>query len=265
MADVNQLLDAGGINMATSLQLALRGKDGLGANGDMIFGDPRIFQNEAVTPLVDVPGGTWEMAALPKIGWPARSIVNSPLFLFALACTGLFTYFAAQLSKSHRLIRQRHTELANEIEGRQAVELSLVQSEARFRALFERSPDPIWILRPNGVCTDANAAALRVFGFQDLKTLHRIKATDIAPPLKSDGQSTMFKAQVMLETALANDVHRFEWLHKRVDGTVFPTEITLCAVNLSGEPMLYAVVRDISDRKQAEELCLLKKLYFWTS
>lgn len=259
VADVNQLLDAGGINSATSLQLALRGENGSGAKGGMIVGDPKVFQNEAVTTLVDVPGGHWEIAALPKGGWPASSIISSPLFLFALTCTGFFTYFAAQLSKSHRHVRQRHTELAKEIVYRHAVELSLGQSEARFRALFERSPDPIWILRPNGVCTDANAAAMKVFGFLDLATFHMIKATDISPPFQSDGQSTSIKAQEMLKTALANGVHRFEWLHKRSDGSVFPAEITLCAVSLSGEPMLYSVVRDISDRKQAEEALLTQK------
>ncbi|MHC8366726.1 bifunctional diguanylate cyclase/phosphodiesterase [Pseudomonas sp. ZT5P21] len=260
VADVNQLLDAGGINLTTSLQIALRGKDGSGADGEMIFGDPKVFQNDAVTTVVDVPGGTWQLAATPENGWPASSIFTSPLFLFALTCTGFFTYFAAQLSKSHRLIRQRHTELAQEVEDRQTAELSLVQSEARFRALFQRSPDPIWILRRSGICTDANAAAMKVFGFHDLSTFHRIKATDVSPHYQSDGESTTVKAHVMLQTALANGVHRFEWLHKRADGTVFPAEITLCTVSLSGEPMLYAVVRDISDRKQAEEALLTQKV-----
>ncbi|WP_156363976.1 EAL domain-containing protein [Pseudomonas mandelii] len=259
VADVDQLLDAGGMNQATSLQVALRGKDGSGANGGMIFGDSQIFQKDAITTAVDVPGGTWQLAALPINGWPASPLVKSPLFLFALTCTGFFTYFAAQLSKSHRVIRQRHTELTKEIEERQAAELSLMQSEARFRALFERSPDPICILGRGGICTEANAAAIKVFGFQDLASLHRVKATDISPKLQGDGQATEIKAQAMLETALENGVHRFEWLHKRADGTVFPAEITLCTVTLSGKPMIYAVVRDISDRKEAEEALLTQK------
>ena len=259
VADVNQLLNAGGLNRDTSLQVALRGEDGLGANGGMIFGDPKIFQKEAVYTLVDVPGGTWQLAALPKSGWPAYSIFKSPLFLFALTCTAFFTYFATQLSKSHRLMRQRHSELATEINERHAVELSLVQSEARFRALFDRSPDPIWILTRGGICTDANAAALKVFGFHDLAILHKIKATDISPIFQSDGQLTSLKAQTMLQMALANGVHRFEWLHKRADGTIFPAEITLCAVTLLDQPMLYAVVRDISGSKQAKEALLAQK------
>ncbi|VVQ10623.1 EAL domain-containing protein [Pseudomonas fluorescens] len=259
VADVNQLLDASGLSKESGLEVALRGGDGLGAHGGMIFGELTVFQNDAITTTVDVPGGSWQLAALPKNGWPSGFIFKSPLFIFALTCTAFFTYFAAQLSKSHKVIRLRHAELAKEVKERQAIEQSLVQSEARFRALFERSPDPIWILRPNGVCIDANSAALSVFGFEDLETLYRIKATDIAPPLQSDGQSTTLKAQTMLETALANGVHRFEWLHKRFDGTIFPAEVTLCAVTLSGQPMLYAVVRDISERKQAKEALLTQK------
>jgi len=252
VTDVKSLLDAAGLNELPNLQWALRGKDGSGADGGMISGDPRLFQQQAITTRVDVPGGTWQLAAMPKSGWPARSFLDSPLFLLALACTGIFTFFAAHLSKSHSLISQRNAALDHEIKDRQAIEMSLVQSEARFRALFERSPDPIWILRRGGVCIDANAAAMKVFGFHDLATLHKIKATDISPPFQNDGQATTTKARTMLETALANGMHRFEWLHKRADGSVFPAEVTLCTVSLSGEPMLYAVVRDISDRKQAE-------------
>lgn len=259
VSDVFQLLDAGGVNMASNLQVALRGKDGLGADGGTFFGNSKIFHGEAVTTDVEVPGGTWQVAALPKNGWPTTSLFSSPLFTISLICTGFFTLFAAQLSKNHRVIRQRHTELAKEIEDRQIVELSLVQSEARFRALFERSPDPICILRPGGICTEANAAAIKVFGFRDLEKLHQIKATDISPTLQSDGQSTMAKAQAMLEIALENGVHRFDWLHKRADGTIFPAELTLCTVTLSGEPMLYAVVRDISSQKQAEKALSIQK------
>lgn len=187
------------------------------------------------------------------LDWPSSTLVLSPLFVAALTGTVLMTWFTAQLGKSNRLIHQRHAELAREIEERRTVELSLVNSEARFRALFERSPDPIWILRQGGVCIDANAAATRAFGFDDPSSLRGIQPTDISPDYQSDGQSSAVKAQAMLSTALANGVHRFEWLHKRTDGTVFPTEVTLCSVNLAEEPMLYAVVRDISDRRLAEE------------
>lgn len=64
-----------------------------------------------MTVNVDVPGGLWQLAASPLGGWPSMSLFVSPLFLFALTCTGLFSVFVAQLNRSNRLINLRNLEL----------------------------------------------------------------------------------------------------------------------------------------------------------
>jgi diguanylate cyclase (GGDEF)-like protein len=46
---------------------------------------------------------------------------------------------------------------------------------------------------------------------------------------------------------------RFEWSHQRKNGDVFPAEVCLTALTLSRQPRLLATVRDITERKQAEE------------
>ncbi|BBA36178.1 diguanylate cyclase [Methylocaldum marinum] len=51
------------------LQLALRGLDGTGAQGDTFLGNAGLFQTDAVTAEVITPGGTWQMAARPATGW----------------------------------------------------------------------------------------------------------------------------------------------------------------------------------------------------
>ena len=47
-------------------------------------------------------------------------------------------------------------------------------------------------------------------------------------------------------------------MHQRTDGEVFPTEVCLTALTLSGRRILLATVRDITERKQAEEALLFK-------
>ncbi|HTY99770.1 MAG TPA: CHASE domain-containing protein, partial [Rhodocyclaceae bacterium] len=48
---------------ANGLQLAVRGKDGAGRQGDTFLGDAALFESDAVTATVSTPGGTWQIAA----------------------------------------------------------------------------------------------------------------------------------------------------------------------------------------------------------
>ena len=53
----------------TSIEYALRGKDGLGANGEVFFGRPELFLQDAVLLNVTLPEGSWQLAAMPQAGW----------------------------------------------------------------------------------------------------------------------------------------------------------------------------------------------------
>ncbi len=252
VADVDRLLTAGGMTRDGSLELALRGQDGQGEKGGMIWGDPSVFQEEPATMSVQIPGGIWQLAAVPKGGWPQSSPAGSPLFLLALANTALLAYFVAQLTRRNREIRERNAVLSREIGERQVVQESLAQSETRFRTLFERSPDPCLIL-DRGRFTDGNDAAVAIFGFSDRQALLATSPIDVSPFAQPDGQSSADKAQAMVDIAMARGLHRFEWLHRRQDGHPFSAEVTLSAMSLGEQRVLYAVVRDISERKRAEE------------
>ncbi len=61
---------------AGDLELALRGKDGMGAEGAVFMGDARLFERQAVTTMVLTPGGSWQLAARPIEGWEAGSRVD---------------------------------------------------------------------------------------------------------------------------------------------------------------------------------------------
>ncbi|MDU9393011.1 putative bifunctional diguanylate cyclase/phosphodiesterase [Pseudomonas japonica] len=113
VANIDSLLREAGVAEDPTFRLALRGADGDGAAGAMIWGDETLFAASAssVTLNVDVPGGTWQLAAMPRDGWSSMTLFGSPLFLFALSTTGLFSLFVAQLNRSNRLINQRNAEL----------------------------------------------------------------------------------------------------------------------------------------------------------
>jgi len=63
------LADAGLDQPDPPIRLAIRGQDGLGAAGDMVFGDQSVFSQQPVTVDASLPQGTWQLAAVPSGGW----------------------------------------------------------------------------------------------------------------------------------------------------------------------------------------------------
>jgi len=47
--------------------------------------------------------------------------------------------------------------------------------------------------------------------------------------------------------------YRFEWMHKRCDGSPLPSEVILIPIMLAGKLQLLSSIRDITERKQAEK------------
>ncbi len=111
VADVDRLLLETGLRPDADFELAVRGRDGQGAQGGMIWGDPHLFESPHATVSVDVPGGVWQMVAQPRGGWPVLSLFGSSLFWLALGCTGLFSLFVAQLNRKKRQLQQGNREL----------------------------------------------------------------------------------------------------------------------------------------------------------
>jgi diguanylate cyclase (GGDEF)-like protein/PAS domain S-box-containing protein len=98
---------------------------------------------------------------------------------------------------------------------------------------------------------DSNSAALQLFGYAaGTQIMH---PADISPPNQPDGTSSRVAAEQKIADAFLDGKVRFEWLHQRNNGNVFPAEVCLTALTLSGRRTLLATVRDITDRKVAEE------------
>jgi diguanylate cyclase len=126
----------------------------------------------------------------------------------------------------------------------------LQNSENKYRVLFEDSAEANWLMDEKGFL-DCNSAALQMFGYPaGVPMLH---PGDISPENQPDGTNSRMAAEKKIASAFLNGTDRFEWLHQRKNGEVFPAEVCLTALTLSGRPRLLATVRDISERKLAEE------------
>ena len=101
VGDVERILLDGGIRDTRTLRIAVRGKDGLGEQGEPIAGDPAIFELDPVKASVTVPSGSWVLAAVPAGGWPSPVPTDSPYFRLALLNTLLFALLGGLLVRRH--------------------------------------------------------------------------------------------------------------------------------------------------------------------
>ncbi len=135
------------------------------------------------------------------------------------------------------------------------IQRRLGESENKYRVLFEDSADANWLLDEKGFL-NCNSAALKMFGYAAGAEMRH--PADISPPKQPDGTPSPKAVEQRLAAAFLNGKERFEWLHQRKDGNIFPAEVCLTALTLSGRPTLLANVRDITERKQAEEALMFK-------
>ena len=135
-------------------------------------------------------------------------------------------------------------------EHRQTTE-ALRESEERFRKFFEESADASLIIEGDRF-VDCNRAALNMLRMNSKQELGIVHPSELSPDVQPDGRLSIEKADEMIRIAFKHGSHRFEWLHRRADGEVFPAEVLLTRIVLQDTPLLYVVWRDITDRKLAE-------------
>lgn len=67
--DLPSLYEESGLFELKGLEVAIRGKDAKGPEGDIFYGDDKIFNADPVVLNVKLPEGSWQMAAVPLEGW----------------------------------------------------------------------------------------------------------------------------------------------------------------------------------------------------
>ncbi len=140
--------------------------------------------------------------------------------------------------------------IAADLSEQKQAEADLRDSEARYRTLFERAGDSIFLMKGDQF-VECNPATLEMFGCTRDQI---IGATPYrySPAYQPDGSLSKTKAQEKITAGFRGETQFFEWRHQRYDGTPFDAEVTLNVVTIGEQAHILATVRDISQRKRAE-------------
>ena len=118
-----------------NLRIAMRGKDGLGADGGMIFGPASLFDDDVVVQDVMIPNGKWQIGAIPRGGWQAPTGETVTIWMAGYGATFVFAALLFLLLGAYR--RNREMALRDPLTGLSNRRL-LVERLEQLIALHER-------------------------------------------------------------------------------------------------------------------------------
>ncbi len=133
-----------------------------------------------------------------------------------------------------------------------ALSRKLVESEEKFRSIFQSSSDAIMLFGKEGLI-DCNEAALRIFGVKEKHDFLGRHFGEMSPALQEDGRDSIVAANEQMTLALRDGRSSFSWTHSRHNGRTFPAEVVLTTMYLEGRVVMQATVRDITERKRATD------------
>jgi diguanylate cyclase (GGDEF)-like protein/PAS domain S-box-containing protein len=141
-----------------------------------------------------------------------------------------------------------------DITERHLAEVSIRESEGRYRTLVEHAPEAILVFDVDaGKFVDVNDNACRFFKM-NRATLLTCGPDKISPATQADGTASFGVARGYIESALAGAVPVFDWLHCDSSGQIFPCEVRFVRLPSSNRRLLRASIIDITERKRAEAI-----------
>jgi PAS domain S-box-containing protein len=139
-----------------------------------------------------------------------------------------------------------------DIDDRKRAEEELRRSEARKTAILNSALDCIVTVDHEGCITEFNPAAVRTFGHRRDDVVGKQLADVIIPPALREQHRQGFARYLATDEARVLG-RRVEMKAVRADGNEFPVELAISRIPLEGPPSFTGYLRDITERKQAEE------------
>jgi len=213
----------------------------------------------------DLPG-RWEISVIAKDGTevPIEVGGGGPITYHGKLATVGYARDITERKRMEEELRKAHDELEMQVEERTAeltkaneelrieiterkqAEEALADEAIRQHILIDQSRDGIVILDKNGKVYEANQQFAEMLGYSPKEVAH----------LHVWDWDTQWPREQLLEMIRSVDAAgaQFQTYHRRKDGTVYDVEISTNGAVCAGQKLVFCVCRDITERKQMEEV-----------
>ena len=206
---------------------------------DEVRGTPRAERE------FEIRNRRWRLSMALRSEFSTSWSLIWPVVLLGLVLSLGMTGLTASLIRKLELVRQAHERVLREASAREKAQRALVDTEARYRSVFESASDGLVVLDADGVIVEANRAAFLMLDSAPGQLRGRR-----FPELVSSGCPDLwdeFTAQLQLVGTA-----RTELVLERVDGDALDLDLRGASFSFAGEPRILALMSDVTDRKRAE-------------
>ncbi|HYI70278.1 MAG TPA: PAS domain S-box protein, partial [Skermanella sp.] len=243
IVDVKTLFREAGLadGTDTMMEFAMRGRDGLGAAGEVFLGRPELFADNPVVTDIVLPNGTWQLGAIPRGGWPQGAPYTMTLRLLGALLAAACGFAAWRLVRDPVHLR-REVAAARE---------NILVSERRQSLLVDSVDDyAIYMLAPDGTVVSWSNGARRIKGYAAEEVIGQPYSLFFPADAAAGGVPEA-------EIAAAREHGRYavERWHRRKDGTRFLGTTTVAAIREgeAGRLLGFSVfTHDLSQRIEIE-------------
>ncbi|MGE0089942.1 MAG: PAS domain S-box protein [Bacteroidales bacterium] len=141
--------------------------------------------------------------------------------------------------------------LVEDFTERQKSKELIKEKEEKFRRLFESAIDSIFLLK-DGVFIDCNHKTLEMFGCKQEDIIGKSPGF-FSPEVQPDGSNSMEKSIEIINASQKGHIETFGWVHRKLDGTTFYTEVSLNSFKVGNEILVQAIVRDVTEKTRIFE------------
>jgi len=136
--------------------------------------------------------------------------------------------------------------IIQDISERKISETALKESENKFRNLFDFATDAIFVQSLNGRIISVNNQACKLLGYTKVELLS-LKFSDLI------NENIIDNTFVIYSSLKEKGNYQFETQYRKKDGSFVDVEISMRLIKLLDEEVVQLFVRDISERKLAQE------------